>query len=150
MLEEPTSYFPLIYQRVAGSSLPQFANFWFPLAARCTMKFLSLMLRRLVRAPLQYFLVAGVACLLFSNVTLGQTSAHPSGLSVTKPLSFNQTIEPILSESCYACHGPDPGARKAKQRLDRAEFAYAPHDKTGPAILPGRPEISPLVQIIVA
>jgi hypothetical protein len=68
----------------------------------------------------------------------------------SKRLSFNQTIQPILSENCYACHGPDPGARKAKLRLDRAEFAYAPHDKSGPAILPGQPEKSPLVQKIEA
>ncbi|PYU59918.1 MAG: hypothetical protein DMG55_12520 [Acidobacteria bacterium] len=50
-------------------------------------------------------------------------------------LSFNETIQPILSENCYACHGPDPGARKAKLRLDRAEFAFVPHDKFGPAII---------------
>src|SRR5256885_12525684 len=54
--------------------------------------------------------------------------------------SFNETIQPILSENCYACHGPDPGARKAKLRLDRAEFALVPHDKFGPAIIAGRSE----------
>ena len=71
-------------------------------------------------------------------------------LSTSKKLSFNQTIQPILSENCYACHGPDPGARKAKLRLDRAEFAYAPHDKSGPAILPGQADKSPLVRKIEA
>src|SRR6184192_1167757 len=55
-------------------------------------------------------------------------------------LSFNETIQPILSENCYACHGPDPGARKAKLRLDRAEFALVPHDKFGPAIIAGQPD----------
>src|SRR5256885_11298734 len=55
-------------------------------------------------------------------------------------LSFNETIQPILSENCYACHGPDPGARKAKLRLDRAEFALLPHEKFGPAIIAGRSE----------
>ena len=63
-------------------------------------------------------------------------------------LSFNQTIQPILSENCYACHGPDPGARKAGLRLDRAEFAYAAHDKYGPAIVRGKPDRSPLVRRI--
>ncbi|HZQ94495.1 MAG TPA: DUF1553 domain-containing protein [Candidatus Sulfotelmatobacter sp.] len=63
-------------------------------------------------------------------------------------LSFNQTIQPILSENCYACHGPDPGARKAGLRLDRAEFAYAAHEKFGPAIIPGNPDKSPLVRRI--
>src|SRR5438309_5696078 len=65
-------------------------------------------------------------------------------------LSFNETIQPILSENCYACHGPDPGARKAKLRLDRAEFAFVPHDKFGPAIIAGQPDKSPLVRKIEA
>ena len=63
-------------------------------------------------------------------------------------LSFNQTIQPILSENCYACHGPDPGARKAGLRLDRGEFAFAPHEKYGPAIVRGNPDKSPLVRRI--
>ena len=64
----------------------------------------------------------------------------------TSQLSFNQTIQPILSENCYACHGPDPGARKAGLRLDRAEFAFSPHEKFGPAIVKGNPDRSPLVK----
>jgi hypothetical protein len=71
-----------------------------------------------------------------------------------KKLSFNDTIRPILSENCYACHGPDPGGRKAGLRLDRSEFSLAPHqdshEKYGPAILPGNPDKSPLVKRIEA
>jgi hypothetical protein len=63
-------------------------------------------------------------------------------------LSFNQTIQPILSENCYACHGPDPGGRKAGLRLDRAESAFAAHEKFGPAIVRGNPDSSPLVKRI--
>ena len=99
---------------------------------------------------LSWLLLPCIAYLSFSGVALSQGPPAHSAESPVKPLSFNQTIEPILSENCYACHGPDPGARKAKLRLDRAEFAYAPHDKSGPAILPGRPNDSPLVQKIEA
>jgi mono/diheme cytochrome c family protein len=63
-------------------------------------------------------------------------------------LSFNATIQPILSENCYACHGLDSGARKAGLRLDRAEFAYAPHGQFGPALIPGNPNKSPLIRRI--
>ncbi|MGC1902950.1 MAG: DUF1553 domain-containing protein [Candidatus Acidiferrum sp.] len=88
--------------------------------------------------------------LVFAIGTRGQQSSHLSGNKTPDKLSFNQTIQPILSENCYPCHGPDPGARKAKLRLDRAEFAYAPHDKSGPAIIPGQTSKSPLVQKIEA
>src|SRR5580704_4920513 len=80
----------------------------------------------------------------------GQELPHSSGNKTPNKLAFNRSIQPILSENCYPCHGPDPGARKAKLRLDRAEFAYAPHDKSGPAIIPGQPGRSPLVQKIEA
>src|ERR1700677_2476179 len=63
-------------------------------------------------------------------------------------LVFNESIEPILSENCYQCHGPDPGSRKAGLRLDRPEFAFAPHEKSGPAIVKGDASGSPLIQRI--
>ena len=87
-------------------------------------------------------------------VAAGPAKAAPAPQSDGKnsKISFNDTIQPILSENCYACHGPDPGARKAGLRLDRGEFAYAPHqdahDKFGPAIIPGNPDKSPLVRRI--
>jgi mono/diheme cytochrome c family protein len=101
-----------------------------------------------------YFLRCGSAAILcmWLLASVGPASAQstPPLRSGAAKLSFNQSIQPILSENCYACHGPDPGARKAKLRLDRAEFAYAPHDKSGPAIIPGQPDKSPLVEKIEA
>jgi hypothetical protein len=44
------------------------------------------------------------------------------------PLSYNRDVRPVLSDNCFACHGPDSGNRKAYLRLDlegafdRAEF----------------------------
>jgi mono/diheme cytochrome c family protein len=70
------------------------------------------------------------------------------GAATANLVSFNQTIQPILSENCYACHGPDPGARKAGLRLDREEFAFVSHEKYGPAIIRGNPDKSPLVRRI--
>jgi hypothetical protein len=72
------------------------------------------------------------------------------GREPSAKLSFNESIQPILSENCYGCHGPSSSSRKAGLRLDRAENAYAPHEKFGPAIIPGKPDKSPLVHRIEA
>ena len=33
-------------------------------------------------------------------------------------LHYNRDVRPILAENCFACHGPDSAARKAKLRMD--------------------------------
>lgn len=74
--------------------------------------------------------------------------ATPTVAGTAAKIAFNDQIEPILSENCYSCHGPDPGSRKAGLRLDRADFAFAPHEKSGPAIVRGKPDDSPLIKRI--
>ncbi|WP_341843701.1 DUF1553 domain-containing protein [Chitinophaga caseinilytica] len=41
------------------------------------------------------------------------------------PLDYNSDVKPILSDKCFACHGPDKAKQKAGLRLDIADFAYA-------------------------
>ena len=63
--------------------------------------------------------------------------------AATNDVQFNRDVRPILSENCYACHGPDKNQRKAKLRLDVREVALE-HE----AIVPGKPAESKLVQHI--
>ena len=41
------------------------------------------------------------------------------------PISFNRDIRPILSNNCFACHGPDEKQRETKFHFDTKEGAFA-------------------------
>lgn len=60
-------------------------------------------------------------------------------------LSYNRDIRPILSENCFACHGPDSAARKGNLRLDHFSDAVAPRKDGKLAIVPGKPEQSEVI-----
>ncbi|RYZ83215.1 MAG: DUF1549 domain-containing protein, partial [Proteobacteria bacterium] len=59
--------------------------------------------------------------------------------SLPEKLDYNQHVKPILSDKCFACHGPDKEKQEAGLRLDIASFAYAdlPDNPGKVAIDPG-------------
>lgn len=66
-------------------------------------------------------------------------------------VSFSQHIQPLLTEYCDACHGPDSSKRKPKDsplRLDRAADAFALRDDGRPVIIKGKPAESKLISLI--
>src|SRR5687768_12137335 len=63
-------------------------------------------------------------------------------------VQFNRDIRPILAENCLACHGPDPGARKASMRLDIEEGLFGDRKKGGKAVVKGDLKASLMYQRI--
>ncbi|HEX3135127.1 MAG TPA: PSD1 and planctomycete cytochrome C domain-containing protein, partial [Planctomycetota bacterium] len=59
-----------------------------------------------------------------------------AGIAAAEVPDFSRDILPLLSDNCFACHGPDESHRKAKLRLDLRDTALA-GTKGRPAIIAG-------------
>jgi hypothetical protein len=65
--------------------------------------------------------------------------------SLAAPLRYNRDIRPILSDNCFACHGPDTANQKGGLRLDLRESALKPAKSGETAIVPGDAARSTLI-----
>ena len=65
-------------------------------------------------------------------------------------IDFNYHIKPILSDRCFACHGPDENKVEAGLRFDMEERAFAKLESGNRAIVPGNLGKSALYHRILA
>jgi mono/diheme cytochrome c family protein len=93
-----------------------------------------------------FLVVAGCAFPLLGGL-VSSRAAQPAPSS---PVRFNRDIRPILSENCFACHGPDPANRKAGLRLDTREGLLEGNKDREAPVLAGNPAKSELYARITA
>ncbi|MGV3660662.1 MAG: PSD1 and planctomycete cytochrome C domain-containing protein [Prosthecobacter sp.] len=68
-------------------------------------------------------------------------------VSAAAAIDFSRDIQPILSENCFHCHGPDANERKADLRLDVEKDAKMIRDGVT-AIAPGKSHASTVIERI--
>jgi len=57
--------------------------------------------------------------------------------TVADEIRFSRDILPVLSDTCFACHGPDEAGRKGGLRLDLQESALGRGKSGATAVVPG-------------
>src|SRR2546423_643587 len=95
-----------------------------------------------------------VIAIVLTFATAAAARAEGAGSSSPKesrPVDFNRDIRPILSNSCYACHGPDSNKRKADppMRLDTKQGLFGERDGSFP-VVPGKLDDSLIVMRITS
>ncbi|MEL0263322.1 MAG: DUF1549 domain-containing protein, partial [Flavobacteriaceae bacterium] len=78
---------------------------------------------------------------------LTTASASTSDTAIPEVISYNFDVKPILSDKCYACHGPDQEALQANLRLNTEAGAFGQAEQLSslPIIKKGDPLGSALI-----
>lgn len=92
---------------------------------------------------LPFLIFSLILSLCVEHVSLANSTAWDQ--TVDESIEYNRDVRPILTENCFACHGPDSAARAADLRLDQRDAAI----ESG-ALSPGSLEDSSVWQRIIS
>ncbi|QDT74791.1 PSD1 and planctomycete cytochrome C domain-containing protein [Lacipirellula limnantheis] len=88
-----------------------------------------------------------IASLSIAAVAFLATGSLPARAGA---INFSRDVRPILSDKCFACHGPEAASRKAGFRLDERESAVGAAESGMTPITPGDPDASELIARITS
>ena len=71
------------------------------------------------------FPIALLVTLLLASCEADRSSDEAIAKQLPKVVDFNFHVKPILSDRCFACHGPDEAKQEAGLRLDTEKGAFA-------------------------
>ena len=111
---------------------------------------LSLLFRRSLGMAERHLLVtllATAVCLTSPPFAGGMDQEASTSFSSDAINFFEKKIRPLLAERCYECHSKNSGTIEAGLRLD-SRNAMLSGGETGPAIVPGEPDQSLLIESI--
>ena len=86
-----------------------------------------------------------LAALIPAALATSHASGQEPGPSAEAVRFFEARIRPVLADQCFKCHGPEK--QKAGLRLDSRSAMLGGGD-SGPAVVPGQPEESLLVEAL--
>src|SRR5262245_31662373 len=82
-------------------------------------------------------------------LTIAIAACSAANAGGAAPGDVPRQVRSLLSEKCFACHGPDAASRQAGLRLDSREGLLQMREGR-PPVVPGRPDESELLRRITA
>jgi hypothetical protein len=95
-------------------------------------------------------LVPGMFWIMLSMLVVTGLPGKIVSAAEEKAIDFSRDILPLLSETCFKCHGPDQANREAGLRLDKHEGALAKLESGKVALVPGKSNESSIYQRITS